>query len=224
MSALTTRMLVLGAVRIFGPANGYQLRRELLSWEVERWAHIKPGSIYSMLSTLEAQGAVERHDLPDPGGRPVAVYLITDAGDAELRRMLLESIEAVEDAGDLLPIRVAINFATLFTREEFLAAVRKRIALFVEGEVELGEKVIELAALDTIPPLVVSELELELAVIRAQRDWLLAFEKELVAGGVPGFVGEHADWHPPQDDPGWRMALEREQYLARIEETRRADA
>ena len=49
MSALTTRMLVLGAVRIFGPANGYQLRRELLSWEVERWAHIKPGSIYSML-------------------------------------------------------------------------------------------------------------------------------------------------------------------------------
>jgi DNA-binding PadR family transcriptional regulator len=220
MSALTTRMLVLGAVRIFGPANGYQLRRELLSWEVERWAHIKPGSIYSMLSTLESQGAVERHDLPDPGGRPVAVYLITDAGDAELRRMLLDSIESVEDAGDLLPIRVAINFATLFTREEFLGAVRARIALFVEGEQELAQKIVQLAALDTIPPLVVSELELELAVIRAQRDWLLEFEKDLVAGGVPGFVGEHAYWHPPQDDPGWRMASEREQYLARIAEAR----
>lgn len=43
MSALTTRILVLGVVRIFGPANGYQLRRELLSWEVERWAHLNPG-------------------------------------------------------------------------------------------------------------------------------------------------------------------------------------
>ena len=149
------------------------------------------------------------------------MYLITEAGDAELRRMLLDSIESVEDAGDLLPIRVAINFATLFTREEFLAVVRKRITLFVEGEQELAEKVVQLAAVDTIPPLVVSELELELAVIRAQRDWLIGFEKDLVAGGVPGFVGEHPDWHPPQDDPGWRMANEREQYLARIEESRR---
>ena len=69
MSALTTRILVLGPCSIFGPANGYQLRRELLSWEVERWAYLNPGSIYSMLTTLEKQGAIVRHDLEidEPG-------------------------------------------------------------------------------------------------------------------------------------------------------------
>ena len=61
-------MLVLGAVQIFGPANGYQLRRELLSWEVERWAYLNPGSIYSMLTTLEKQGAITG-DRAVPGKR-----------------------------------------------------------------------------------------------------------------------------------------------------------
>ncbi len=35
-----TRLLVLGAVRIFQPAHGYLVRRELLSWDVENWAAI----------------------------------------------------------------------------------------------------------------------------------------------------------------------------------------
>ena len=63
MSALATRLLVLGVVRIFEPANAYQLRRELLSWEVDRWAHINPGSVYGMLATLEKAGLVDRHEL-----------------------------------------------------------------------------------------------------------------------------------------------------------------
>ncbi len=45
-------MLVLGVVTIFEPANGYQIRRKLLSWRVEDWADLKPGSVYSMLTAL----------------------------------------------------------------------------------------------------------------------------------------------------------------------------
>ena len=73
MAATETRLLVLGAVRLFEPVNGYQIRRELMSWEVDQWAHINPGSIYSSLSTLGKQGYVDRHDLVD-GTREVAVY------------------------------------------------------------------------------------------------------------------------------------------------------
>ena len=49
-----TRLLVLGAVRIFQPAHGYLVRRELLSWDVENWAAINPGSIYNMLRTADS--------------------------------------------------------------------------------------------------------------------------------------------------------------------------
>ena len=58
MAATETRLLLLGGVLLFEPVNGYQLRRELLSWQVEDRAHIDPGSIYSGLSTLTRQGTL----------------------------------------------------------------------------------------------------------------------------------------------------------------------
>src|SRR5688572_3387026 len=127
MSAVTTRMLVLGAVQIFGPANGYQLRRELLSWEVERWAHLNPGSIYSMLTTLVKQGAIERHDLSIDDARPVAVYTGTEAGAVEFERLVFDSIATVPDSGDVLPLRVAMNFGAALTRARFLEAAAERV-------------------------------------------------------------------------------------------------
>ncbi|MGL5853560.1 MAG: PadR family transcriptional regulator, partial [Phycicoccus sp.] len=61
MAATETRLLLLGAVLLFEPVNGYQVRRELLSWRVEEWAHVNPGSIYSGLATLTRQGNLRRH-------------------------------------------------------------------------------------------------------------------------------------------------------------------
>jgi len=55
----TTRLLVLGVVRIFQPVHGYDVRRELVSWHVEEWAQLAPGSIYSQLKTLAKEGLVE---------------------------------------------------------------------------------------------------------------------------------------------------------------------
>jgi len=225
MSALTTRMLVLGVVDIFGPANGYQLRRELLSWEVERWAHLNPGSIYSMLATLEKQGAIERHDIAlEDGGREVAVYTMTDAGHAEFQNLVFEAIATVPDSGDALPLRVALNFGPTMTRERFLVAVRGRIEVMVMGREIILQKIAQLQAMNTIPPHVVSELGLEIALVDAQIGWLRELEKDVEGGGLD-FVGdpEHGTrWSPAADDPGWAMAEERDRYLARIAQKRGA--
>ena len=87
-------MLLLGAVALFEPVNGYQIRRELLSWQVDRWAHTNPGSIYHGLATLTGQGLLVRHDLVD-AGREVAVYELTEPGRAELQRLLVDALETV---------------------------------------------------------------------------------------------------------------------------------
>ena len=42
MAVTETRLLVLGAVALFEPANGYLIRRELMSWEGDQWAPINP--------------------------------------------------------------------------------------------------------------------------------------------------------------------------------------
>ena len=78
----TTRLLLLGAVRIFQPVHGYLLRRELLSWQVDDWAHVKPGSIYSGLRTLSAHALLE--EVP---GDPVS-YRLTPDGEVEYQRLI----------------------------------------------------------------------------------------------------------------------------------------
>jgi DNA-binding PadR family transcriptional regulator len=214
MSAVTTRLLVLGAVQIFGPANGYQLRRELLSWEVERWAHVNPGSIYSMLTTLEKQGAIERHDLSIDGARPVAVYTTTSAGSQEFERLVFEALATVPDSGDALPLRVAMNFGATLTRARFLEAVAERVRLLWSGVEEFDVKLVALADPPVVPPHVMSELQLEVALMRAQLDWLIGLQSDVRAGGLvfSDDGGHAAAWTPPSDDPGWRMAEERAKY------------
>lgn len=218
MSALTTRMLVLGVVRIFGPANGYQLRRELLSWDVENWAHLNPGSIYSMLGTLERDGLVERHDLAPDGKRPVAVYTATAAGDAEFRRLVHDSIAVVHDTGDPLPLRAAINFAMVLTRADFLAALSARIEQIAHGRDRLDAKIHAIAESGSAPQHVLVELELEVALAKTQYDWLLRLAARVQAGEFD-FADDPdhgSSWTPPPDDPGWRMQEEREGYLREL--------
>lgn len=67
----STRLLVLGAVRILQPVHGYDVRRELLSWRAERWANVAPGSVYSALKTLERDLLIEVVGTGQAGsGRP----------------------------------------------------------------------------------------------------------------------------------------------------------
>src|ERR1700712_5368665 len=100
MATTETRLLLLGAVSIFEPVNGYQIRRELLSWNVEDWANIRPGSIYNGLATLAQRGELVRHDLRD-GTRDVAVYELSDAGRAEFDRLFDAAVTEVRPTAPL---------------------------------------------------------------------------------------------------------------------------
>ena len=100
MATTETRLLLLGAVAIFEPVNGYQIRRELMSWGVESWANLKPGSIYSGLTTLTQRGDLVRHDLRD-GSREVAVYELSDEGRTEFRRLFDEALTEVRPTSPL---------------------------------------------------------------------------------------------------------------------------
>ena len=70
----TTRLLVLGVVKLFQPVHGYEVRRELLSWRAQEWASVQPGSIYNALKSCAAT-AWSRSPAPirsavDPSARP----------------------------------------------------------------------------------------------------------------------------------------------------------
>ena len=130
-------MLLLGAVALFEPVNGYQIRRELLSWQVDRWAHTNPGSIYHGLTSLTGQGFLDRHDLLD-AGREVAVYELTDGGRAELRRLMIEALETVNPY-ERTGFTVAFSMLPLLDRSQVVRSLTAR-------RVELEGTVAELSA------------------------------------------------------------------------------
>jgi DNA-binding PadR family transcriptional regulator len=123
----TTRLLLLGAVRIFQPVHGYLLRRELLSWQVQDWAHVNPGSIYSGLRTLVKQALLE--ELP---GDPVA-YRLTPDGEVEYQRLLSLALRE-PDWSDPTRLLGGLCFFTTLPREEVREALRAR-ALVLEATV-----------------------------------------------------------------------------------------
>jgi DNA-binding PadR family transcriptional regulator len=208
MPANETRLLVLGAVLLFEPVNGYQIRRELMSWDVDTWAHINPGSIYSSLTTMTKQGHLHRHDVLD-GTREVAVYTTTDAGRTELDHLFGQALETVEVL-DPLPLHTALSMCTMFPRdvvvrhlevrlgalEEHLAGVRRQQAAVTGGGA---------------PPHLARVLELLVSQTEVERSWVADLVAELRAGAF-GFAGEPMDWQPDPDDPGWQMAGDRDRY------------
>lgn len=130
MATTETRLLLLGTAILFEPANGYQLRRELLSWGVEDWANVKPGSIYTGLATLARQGHLDRHDLVDDG-RNVAVYTSTKSGH-ELFDQLIEQAMTELQLHSTVAVSCAFSVAALVTRDTFARLVRKRLDDIVE--------------------------------------------------------------------------------------------
>jgi DNA-binding PadR family transcriptional regulator len=123
----TTRLLLLGAVRVFQPVHGYLLRRELLSWQVEDWAHVQPGSIYSGLRTLVKHGLVVEED-----GEPVA-YRLTADGENEFQRLLAAALRQ-PDPGEPSLLLAGLCFMPVLSRAEVREALRAR-ALVLEAQI-----------------------------------------------------------------------------------------
>ena len=119
----STRLLMLGAVRIFQPVHGYFVRRELLTWRVDQWAKINPGSIYNALRTMEREGFISA---VDPDEKPTR-YTLTEDGETEFLALLREALWQVVP-NDPARVYAATSFMWALSREEVVEALESRVA------------------------------------------------------------------------------------------------
>lgn len=199
----TTRLLLLGAVRIFQPVHGYLLRRELLSWQVEEWAHVKPGSIYSGLRTLTRLALVE-----EVGEDPVA-YRLTMDGETEYLRLL--SLALREPAfNDPTRLLAGLCFMTTLPRAEVREALRAR-SLILEAQVSgVLSAVRSIEELRNAPPSTAELNRVAVHWLEGERAWVRDVCGRIDAGhyrflGEPGYdVGPVDGQWPPAvlDDTG----------------------
>ena len=186
----TTRLLVLGVVRLFQPVHGYDVRRELVSWHAEEWANVAPGSIYSALKTLERDGLVEVMGTNQVGARPErTTYQITPRGNAEMMELLRETLWQVQAPVD--PLVSALSMMSFLDRKEMISALEAR-AHKIQGNLAHNKMLID--AIDDVetPMHVRAMMKLLDARLAAELAWSAEFRADLAAGK-----------YRTKGDPGW---------------------
>lgn len=166
-----TRLVVLGAVYQFQPVHGYFLRRELMTWLVDEWANIQPGSIYNALRSLEQDGYVAESGTETNGKRPArTTYRITPTGEVALLRMLRETLWTVEPF-DAQAVNVIASFMFILSRQEVIAGLDHR-ATEIDAILQANEFHIQDTLQSSTTPKYVREIfELCNARLRAEQGW-----------------------------------------------------
>jgi DNA-binding PadR family transcriptional regulator len=121
-----TRLLVLGVVRSYGQAHGYQVRRELLSWGAEYWANVAPGSIYHALKKLAKDRYLAEVGNEEGGTGPERlVYALTEDGETEFQQLLTKAMSASHpDSEDTY---AWVTFMTTLTRAHAIGLLTYRL-------------------------------------------------------------------------------------------------
>ena len=117
--------MILGLVNWMEPVHGYDVRRELLSWNADKWAKVQPGSIYHALKKMTEEGLLEEVATEQVGARPErTTYRITARGRDSFENMLREQWWEINPAMD--PFAAAFAFVPALPRKEAVAALRHR--------------------------------------------------------------------------------------------------
>lgn len=120
-----TRLLVLGVVRMYGRAHGYQVRRELLSWSADKWANVQPGSIYHALKKMTAEELLEQVDVEPGSGPDRTAYRLTAEGEQEYQVLLSKALSDPElNHPDL---SAGISLMTTLPRARVINLLRHRL-------------------------------------------------------------------------------------------------
>jgi DNA-binding PadR family transcriptional regulator len=159
------------------PMHAYQLTQVLAG----RGVPVNRGSIYDTLDATARAGWTEPQPTEQVGARPQRIpHALTPAGQAELARRLdaqvrtprqefPEFLGAVSHLGVLGPERAA----------DALAERAARLgALIADGQQRLADALGSGGA----PRLFVIEAEYALAMLRAERDWVLALAEDISTG------------------------------------------
>jgi DNA-binding PadR family transcriptional regulator len=176
----STRLLVLGVVRIFQPVHGYDVRRELLSWRVDQWANVAPGSIYNALKSMTRDALLEIVGTDQVGGRPErTTYRLTNEGENEFQALLREALWRVRQPVD--PLMPALCFMPVLKREELIAALKNRIPQ-VRGQLEHVDFAIAQLPNPGTPEHVKELYRLSAARVAAEVPWAEALIQRLEQG------------------------------------------
>lgn len=193
-----TRLLVLGVVRMYGTAHGYQVRRELLTWSADKWANVAPGSIYHALKKMATEKLLEVASTEaHPGGPDRTAYRLTPDGETEFQVLLARYLaESDDSAQGSFRLAAAVTFLPALPREKALSLLRHRLTQVV-GHRATAQDMLENGTSWGQPEHVEELYRLWLGAVAAQEEWLRGLVARLESGRYAMADEEGAIFGPP---------------------------
>jgi DNA-binding PadR family transcriptional regulator len=131
-----TRLFILGALTKHGPMYGHQLRRDARMDRTEMWSEVQPGSLYSALHRLAAEGLIEPLRTEQDGQLPArTVYGITAEGRRELRVLRAEALQEIRLQPD--PVDLALAMSGDLSEETLRGYIEDRIRVLAAQHSQL---------------------------------------------------------------------------------------
>jgi DNA-binding PadR family transcriptional regulator len=163
-----TRLFILGALATHGPMYGHQLRRDARIDRTETWSEVQPGSLYSALHRLAAEGLIEALRTEQDGQFPArTVYGITAQGRRALGALCAEAFQEIRLLPD--PVDLALAMSGDQTEATLRSHIEDRIRVLTARASQLAHQRDrswpELTAADNLV------IEHALMRVRTELDW-----------------------------------------------------
>jgi DNA-binding PadR family transcriptional regulator len=197
--------MILGLVSYLQPVHGYDIRKELASWNVESWANVQTGSIYHALRKMTEEGLLAEVATEQVNNRPArTLYELTPTGLAEYGTLLRKYWWEYQEPVD--PFLAAFAFLPSMPRAEAVGALRARARLLDGWAATYRDNREEWSA--DKPPHVGWQFELTMLRCEAEARWCVD-----IAARIEDGEGQHFGELAPGADyaEDWRKSI-REQF------------
>jgi DNA-binding PadR family transcriptional regulator len=161
------------------PMHPYEMQRLMIERGKQSVITIKRGSIYHAVERLQAAGLIEEFETSREGRRPErTVYQLTEAGRDEVEdwmRMMLAQVKA-----EYTEFATVVSFLPVLEPHAVLAALHQRLVM-LDGTIGRSEATLRSIG-GRLPRVFLIEEEYQLAMFRAERDWVAAVVEDFEAG------------------------------------------
>ena len=141
------------------------------------------GSLYTVVQNLEKHGFIEAVEVAREGRQPErTTYRITEAGRAELQDWLRELLS--EPEREYTRFEAALGECAILSPDELIGLLRQRLEALEEATVTHQNELDVMEA--QLPRLFLIESEYQLALRRAEAEWVRGLLTELTDGTFPG--------------------------------------
>jgi DNA-binding PadR family transcriptional regulator len=169
------------------PMYPYEMAATLRHRGKDQSIKINWGSLYTVVQNLEKHGFIETVEVAREGRQPErTTYRITDEGRAELTDWLRELIS--EPEREYTKFEAALAECAVLSPRELTGLLKQRLEALEQATAQHETMLGALAG--SLPRLFLIESEYQLALRRAETEWVREVLKELTDGTFPGI----SDW------------------------------